>query len=198
MRQLAGTEQPSATVGADGGQVRTSVAPDGMEGRPAGMAGRPDGKDIEAHTLNMIAILTNKPKKRPAAARKGSRKAPKVLSGPETASEGGETTGATTPAKKTKKQPTASKTPAGTQTPAKKTNKQPTASKTPAGKHLAYPGVPKERANPVHVNGMVIYTDMNAQKWRVKRCDERKDKALSFKSEAPENWAKLCKYVRAG
>ena len=79
----------------------------------------------------------------------------------------------------------------------------PASKKTPARKpitkkDLAFPGVPKKKADPMRLECMAIYTDINSQTWRVKRHGERQDKGFSFKKNAAENWDKLRVYVMAG
>ena len=95
---------------------------------------------------------------------------------------------------KTKSQRPASQTP----TPGIKDKK--TRSQRPASKNdgLVFPGVPKKKVGPMQLERMVIYTDINQQKWRVKRHGEKKDKAFSFKSDAAENWNRLRVYVMGG
>ena len=107
--------------------------------------------------------------------------------------------------KKTKSQRPASKTPTPGIKDKKTRSQRPASKKTPARKPItmendgpAFPGVPTKKVGPMQLERMAIYTDMNTQKWRVKRHGERKDKAFSFKSVAAGNWDKLRVYVLGG
>ena len=100
---------------------------------------------------------------------------------------------------KTKSQCPASETPSPGIKYKKTMSQRPASTKPTTKNHWpAFPGVPKKKVGPMQLECMAIYTDINSEKWRVKRHGERKDKAFSFKSDAAENWDKLRVYVMGG
>ena len=177
----------------------------------------PDG--IQGVTNRLIDVLRGEARKRPAAAPTHG-KAPKVSKKSSDQEDEDEDedpvpaptttrrllpfkTGTKTP-EKTKSQCPASKRPEDDNKDKKTRSQRPASKKTPARKPItkndgpAFPGVPKKKVGPMQLERMVIYTDINQQKWRVKRHGEKKDKAFSFKSAAAENWDRLRVYVLGG
>jgi len=60
---------------------------------------------------------------------------------------------------------------------------------------LAFPGVPKKRADPVVFKNFKIYTDVNTKAWRVLKSGDRADARCSWSADPQEAWAKVCRLI---
>ena len=87
-------------------------------------------------------------------------------------------------------------------TPKKAPMKRPAAASLPLPKaqknfkSLPFPGKPRKATEPMEANGYRIYTDLNNQQWRIKKQGERNDKAVSYKQDAEEAWAKVNSFLK--